>query len=304
MVVYVDSGSTDGSVELARSLGAEVVALDMSEPFTAARARNAGLRRLRAGRDKIEFVQFVDGDCEVREGWLAAALAELRNEPRLAVVCGRRRERFPEASQYNLLCDLEWDTPVGDVKSCGGDAPMRMSALDEVHDYDSTLIAGEEPELCVRLRAAGWGVRRLPLEMTWHDAAMNRFGQWWKRTVRSGHAFAEGAALHGDPPERHWVREVRSNWIWGALIPAAAFGLVWQTHGLSLLLLLAYGVLAARVALRCRKRGLGRQATRLFTLFTVLGKFPCAWGQVQFYWNQLRGRRTRLIEYKGAAACR
>src|SRR5947207_307333 len=33
-VVYVDSGSTDGSVATARGLGADVVALDLTTPFT------------------------------------------------------------------------------------------------------------------------------------------------------------------------------------------------------------------------------------------------------------------------------
>ena len=45
-LVYVDSGSSDGSVELARSVEAVVVELDPRIPFTAARARNAGVERL------------------------------------------------------------------------------------------------------------------------------------------------------------------------------------------------------------------------------------------------------------------
>ncbi len=77
-VVYVDSGSTDGSVAAAEAAGAEVVGLDMGRPFTAARARNAGLARL----EGAGFVQLVDGDCEVRQGWVAAALAALPRIPR------------------------------------------------------------------------------------------------------------------------------------------------------------------------------------------------------------------------------
>ena len=42
-IVYVDSGSTDQSIALAESLGAQVVELDASIPFTAARARNVGI---------------------------------------------------------------------------------------------------------------------------------------------------------------------------------------------------------------------------------------------------------------------
>ena len=302
-VVYVDSGSTDGSVATARDLGAEVVRLDLSRPFTAARARNAGLAKLRSIATDLKYVQFVDGDCEVRDGWPASAVAELDADARLAVVCGRRRERRPEASIYNRLCDLEWDTPVGDAKACGGDALMRAAALAEVVGYNEALIAGEEPELCVRLRARGWKVRRLNVEMTWHDAAMTRFSQWWRRTARAGHAFAEGASLHGAPPERHWTREARSNWLWGLVLPAVALAFAWPTHGASLLLFAAYLLLAWRVARYCRRRGYVRRDAWLYSFFTVVGKLPAVVGQLQYHTNQWRGRRTRLIEYKGAATC-
>jgi len=180
-VIYVDSGSTDNSVSAATDLGADVVQLDPTMPFTAARARNAGFRRLIESHPRVEYVQFVDGDCEVMLGWLMAAQHELAVSSKTAVVCGRRRERYPERSVYNRLCDMEWDTLVGEADACGGDALIRTAAFRQVGGYDDKLIAGEEPELCSRLRAAGWRVVRLPAEMTLHDAAMTRFGQWWRR---------------------------------------------------------------------------------------------------------------------------
>lgn len=286
-LVYVDSGSTDGSVDAARAAGAEVVALDMTRPFTAARARNAGLARLRA-LGAPEFVQFVDGDCRIQPGWLETAETFLATRPSVAVVCGRRREIHPEASVWNRLCDAEWDTPPGQAKACGGDALMRVAAVAEVGGYDPGLIAGEEPELCVRLRQAGWEVWRIDQEMTLHDAAMTRIGQWWRRTRRSGHAFAEGAALHGAAPERHWVTETRRAVLWGAILPLVAFlGLVvtpWAG-----LLLLAYPVQILRLS---RRLGWERAA------FLVLGKFPEVQGVLEFHLNRLRRRRARLIEYK------
>ncbi|WP_445241601.1 glycosyltransferase family A protein [Microcoleus vaginatus] len=145
-VVYVDSGSTDGSLELARSLGADTVELDLSIPFTAARARNEGFARLLELAPDIEFVQFVDGDCEVVDGWIDRAYNELAAKPEVAAVCGRRRERYPEASIYNQLCDIEWDTPIGETKACGGDSMMRASAFQQVEGFNPALIAGEEPE--------------------------------------------------------------------------------------------------------------------------------------------------------------
>ena len=161
--------------------------IDLSKPFTAARARNEGFARLREIDPNIHFVQFVDGDCEITvEGWIGKAKAELEAHSKTAVVCGRRRERFPLATIYNRLCDMEWNTPIGQAKACGGDAMIRVPAFVEVGGYDPTVIAGEEPEMCVRLRAAGWTVQRIDAEMTLHDAAMTRFSQWWKRSVRSG----------------------------------------------------------------------------------------------------------------------
>jgi GT2 family glycosyltransferase len=290
--VYVDSGSTDGSVAAARRLGAEVVELDGARPFTAARARNAGLAALTVG-EAPDYVQFVDGDCTVDPGWIAGATLFLEARPGAAVVCGRRRERFPEASVYNRLCDWEWDTPVGPARACGGDALIRKAAVVGVGGYCESLIAGEEPELCLRLRRAGWEIWRTEAEMTTHDAAIHRFGQWWRRSRRAGYAFAEGAALHGAAPERHWVAETRRALAWSILPPAAA-ALFAPLGAMALIPLLAYPLQVARLAAR---QGLGRRASWERAGFTVLAKFPEALGVAEFRLMRLRGGRE-LIEYK------
>lgn len=284
-LIYVDSGSTDGSTEAARRLGAVVVDLDLSRPFTAARARNAGLAALST---EIELVQFVDGDCEVDPGWIAGAADFLQAHSRAAVVCGRRRERFPEASVYNRLCNAEWDTPIGEAKACGGDALMQVAAVYTAGGYRESLIAGEEPELCLRLRRAGWQVWRLDAEMTLHDAQMTRFGQWWNRSRRAGHAFAEGAALHGAGPERHWVAETRRALAWGAVLPAAiaAAGLI------SPVLLLAALIYPAQVLRLSRRMGYEQ------ALFSVLGKFAEASGALEYRWRRWHGTARGILEYK------
>jgi len=294
-VVYVDSGSTDGSVARASALGVEVLALDLSIPFTAARARNEGFACLQKSLPAIRHVQFVDGDCEVDAGWLAKAQAFLDTHPQVAVVCGRRRERFPQHSIYNLLCDLEWDTPLGEAKACGGDALMRVDAFLSVSGYRPELIAGEEPELCVRLRAAGWKVWRLGAEMTLHDAAMTRFGQWWRRSLRAGYAYAEGAYLHGAPPERHWLRESRRAWFWGLGIPLLiVVASVWLGPW-GLLLLLLYPLQMLRLA---RRGGRSARENGLQAVFLVLGKFPEMLGQVKYLLNRHAASKPVLIEYK------
>lgn len=297
-VVYVDSGSTDGSVEAAKARGVEVVDLDTSIPFTAARARNEGFARLLQLAPELRYVQFVDGDCEVVDGWLPSARGALESRPELAVVCGRRRERHPEQSVWNAIVDVEWDTPIGDAKACGGDAMMRVEAFREVEGFDASLIAGEEPELCVRLRARGWKIERLDLEMTLHDAAMSRMSQWWKRSVRAGHAFAEGASMHGGSSERHWVRETRRIWLWGGVVPAVATLGAVPTAGASLALLGGYPVSAYRAYRSIRARGREPGESAAYAVAVTVGKFAELQGMVQFHRARLRGKRSKIIEYK------
>jgi len=294
-VVYVDSGSTDGSVEMASGLGVAVVQLDMGRPFTAARARNEGFKRLKELIQNLNYVQFVDGDCEVRENWLGKATSFLNEHQDVAVVCGRRRERFPDSTIYNMLCDIEWDTPVGEAKSCGGDAMMRVDAFERVCGYRDELIAGEEPELCVRLRLQGWKIWRIDEEMTLHDAAISRFGQWWNRTKRCGYAYAEGAYLHGAAPEMHRVKESRRVWIWGLGIPLVTIIMPSFLGIWGLAILLIYPAQVVRLAIKGSR---SVYENWWGALFLVLGKFPEAVGQVNFVMNRLTGNKAHLIEYK------
>lgn len=286
-IVYVDSGSTDGSVEAARAAGVDVVTLDMSIPFTAARARNAGFAEVRRTAPEVTYVQFLDSDCEIDPNWIAQGRAALESDPNLAVVCGWRQEKFPDATLWNRLMEADWHNgAIGEVRSCGGDALMRVEAVASVDGYREDLIAGEEPEMCFRMRALGWKIRRLDLPMTRHDADMTRFGQWWQRNRRAGHTYAQGVALHGKTPERYKVTELRRTVIWGLILPLATLlGAVLISPWL-LLLLAAYPLQMLRLYLR------GTPAIEAF--FLVLGKLP----EVQGAFGYWLWKRKTLIEYK------
>lgn len=300
-IIYVDSGSADGSPDAARSLQVTVVDLDTSQPFTAARARNAGLDRLCRDHPDTAFVQFVDGDCEVAPSWLSTAAFALDARSDLAVAFGRLRERRRDANAYHRLCDIEWDaTPIGDdATGSGGNAMMRVAALQQVGPFNPTIIAAEDSELCARLRLANYRIARLDAEMGTHDAAMTCFSQWWRRMTRAGHGFAENAALHGRTPLRHWVKETRSNWAWGTLLPLAAELLCWPTRGLSFAAAgLAYLMLFLRIRHAARRRGLSRADASLYARFSTLAKFPLAIGQTRYWINRWRGRQQPIIEYK------
>ena len=301
-VVYVDSNSTDGSAQLARSLGAEVVELDPSRPIGVPRARNEGFERLQQIAPAISYVQFLDGDCEMVEGWLNQAIRLFDERPEVGLVTGRRRERYPNASIYNRLADLEWDMPVGEIKGSHGDVMVRVEAFRQIGGFDEAVLVAEDYELCLRLRKRGWILLRIDAEMTVHDMAMTRFGQWWRRSVRAGYGYADGAYLHGKPPERHFVREVRSIVFWGIFLPLFVFALAWPTRGVSLALLMGYPLLYFRTQRYALNRGWSLPDARLYALAAVLAKFPMAVGLL-IYWFRLLARRPKqIIEYKGRSS--
>lgn len=270
-LVYVDSGSTDDSMATATALGIDVVALSPDRPFTAARARMAGVEHLCRKMPTLAFVQFLDGDCELNANWLAVSVPIMLRTPQAAVICGRRRERDRQASVYNRLCDHEWNTACGEAKACGGDALMRVAALNMVGGFDATLIAGEEPDLCDRLIKAGWRVFRVAREMSVHDAAIFRFSQWWSRNVRSGHASAE--ALSRRSADRQLWRQATSNMLWALPIAIPLWPALWWRIARS------YGGFVAA--------------------FIVLGKLPHCQGQLHFWCSSFLKKRTSIIiEYK------
>jgi len=290
----VDSGSTDDSVSLAERSRAAVVNLDMSIAFTAARARNAGFDRLLSDHPETVYVQFLDGDCTIDPDWIARAREFLEAQPGVALVCGRRRERFPERSIYNKACDQEWAGPPGEIEECGGDFLIRAGCFREVGGFADELIAGEEPELCIRLRSAGWKLWRLDLEMCLHDAAIFHFGQWWKRSVRTGHAYAEVSSLHRGSPYAIWHDKVRRSALYGGVIPlTVAVGSILSP--LALIALTFYPLQLARIWLR---NAAARKTDWRLCLLVVAGKFPEFQGVSKFYLSKLRNRRSAIIEYK------
>ena len=293
-VVYVDSGSTDDSLKTAEAAGALVVELDMSTPFSAARARNAGAEAALAMTPKPEFLQFIDGDCAVAEGWIETAAEYLDANPDVVLITGWRREMHPEASVYNDMCDVEWHRPAGDIKVAGGDVMVRSSAHEMVGGYNPVLIAGEDPDYCLRLNAQGKCVR-LPQDMTLHDANMTRFGQWWRRAMRAGHAYAHLESLH----KGHARREIFRALVYALAMPIFAlfFLILWPLGFLAVVGVYLASYLRTVGGL-VKNEGLRRPRAYHHGLFLTLSKFPNLIGMATFGLRRLRGRQMQIIEYK------
>lgn len=312
-LVYVDSGSTDGSKEAALERGAEVVELDLSRPFSMTRARNEGFAKVCERIPDVQFIQFVDGDCEVVESWIPTALTAMHEHPEVSVVCGRRRERFPENSIYNRMCDIEWNTPIGPANACGGDALMRADLFRKLGGFNEELIAGEEPELCLRIRQAGGQILRLDAEMTLHDANILHFREWWKRNVRGGYGAKDvvmrlaGTYPPKDIPFHHMTQSAVSwtrNWLGAAVLLIGLGGVLFSIPGAvfgALAALGLQGIQALRIARGMRPRAADTRTAVMYGTFTMIGKWAQALGQRKYSKDRNANKAAAIIEYKSDA---
>ena len=175
---------------------------------------------------------------------------------------------------------------------------MRVSALKESGGFNETMIAGEEPELCIRLVNNGWKIYRMGVDMALHDADMTRFSQWWKRSVRGGHAYAERRWLHRHDQEPPLARETRSMAAYGLVLPLMIAALAWPTHGWSLVLLGAYPVLVVRIRRHLTRRGFSSSDAWIHAGACTIIKVPQVAGWLQFHLNRLVRKRSSPIEYK------
>ena len=303
--VYVDSGSTDDSVAHALAAGVQVVHLSRDLGFTAARARNMGWRALLEKHPDLKFIQFLDGDCALDPNWLTSAFAETESRMRLGAVFGRLKERFPEHSIYNAMCDREWDVPVGEVRTCGGNALIRVDALTQTGGYNDNIIAGEEPDLCLRMHAIGWVIYRIPPKMATHDAAILSFGGWWKRAKRAGHAYTEHVFIHGRSAIPDWSRSAASMLAWGLFLPflmilGVILGVV--STKMWFLLSIAIGFVYIfqffRLSNQALNSGLSKQVSHAEAFYLLLAKFAHCAGAGTYLLNVIRGKRPILMEYK------
>ena len=292
-ILYVDSGSTDGSLDLAARLGAVVLPLPAGA-FTAARARNFGWRHATG-----EMILFLDGDTILDADFPLAALAELEKDAANAAAWGHRREFCGCVSVYVRVLDLDWVYAPGETLFFGGDVLVRRAALESVGGFDEKLIAGEEPEMCRRMRNNSWRIQHIDVPMTLHDLAITRFSQYWRRATRAGYAFASVSARFRATSDPFWSSDARRNRIRGLfwlLSPILALAIsVWLLSPLPLALwLLLLVSVTLRSAWLSRWKSNDRKTLILYGLHSHLQQVPIFLGQLQYLTN----RDRKLMEYK------
>lgn len=295
--IFVDSNSSDDSLAVASEHGVDVLSLDLTKPFTAGRARNEGFNQLVTKNPQLEYVQFIDGDCELLPGFVQSAADYLDQHAEVAVVAGRRRELYPDQTIYNAVCEVEWNSPLGEARACGGDFLIRTAVMSSVGGFNPSVIAGEEPELCVRIRKAGHKIYRIDQDMTIHDANMHHLSQWWKRCVRSGYAYITDFTLHGRAPEFLYVREVARVLVFGCLFSFAIIAGVFINIKF-LLLLLVFPIQALRAYINFERPQHNQYQRRAYSLSCGFAYIPQFFGILRFFWRRLVGKQDTIIEYK------
>jgi GT2 family glycosyltransferase len=301
-LIYVDSQSTDDSIDRAKDLNARVIEVEPERPCAAV-GRNAGWRAADA-----PYVLFLDGDTILDPNFVRTGLAAFENGPGshesdIAVVFGHRREIATDDSIYNRVLDLDWIWPLGELDFCGGDALIRRSALEAVDGYDDTLIAGEEPDMCRRMRGLGWRILHIDAPMTGHDMAMHSFGQYWRRATRTGHAYSEVSARFADTDEQFWTADSKRNYIHAAVVAATPVAVVLgATVMRPAIPVLGAAAFWTAVIVRSTRRTAWKQApaaTRVaYAVHSHVQQVPIAVGQLTERSLRRRGRRQGLIEYK------
>ena len=279
-MLYVDSGSTDRSVEIASAIpGVEVLHLNGGRP-SAARARNVGLHRA-----KGEFVQLVDGDSVIQDGWLDKALSVLKLQPEVSCVFGRCIEMYPDQSIYMKVCGLDWHIPPGERRTCGGNSMWRMSVIAENGFFDEDLRVGEEPDLCYRVRHQGGRILCIDAPMVTHDLGMYRFRQYWDRAVNSGKGCALIAPRFWRNPEKLWFREMILNFAepiaWLAILLVG-----WRLlggGGAAALILAWWLIRTSQIAFTVRDRKLGLGNALMYGMHCQFVRLPAAIGQLKTF---------------------
>ncbi len=201
-IIYVDGGSSDDSIAIAESLqGVQVISLNLQHP-TPGLGRNAGWINSSA-----PFVQFLDSDTILDPSWLRSGVKAFQDD--IAAVMGYRQEIDRARSVFNWIASLEWNSQPGDAESFGGDVMIKRHFLEETGGYDEILVGGEDPELSRRIRLKGWRIRQLGVNMTYHDLAMTRISQYFKRAYRSGYGFAAVIDRFSSTSCSFWKKEFR-----------------------------------------------------------------------------------------------
>jgi len=278
-IIYVDSGSIDRSLDIANSFS-QVTSYKLScEDVSAAKARNLGAKQA-----KGTFIQFVDGDSELDANWLTFAYRHLSQHSNTACVFGALEESHPESNIYTKVCSFDWYIPPGEYRLCGGNAFWRKSYLEDANFFDETLSAGEEPDLCYRVRQLGGRIFCIDAPMVKHDLEMNSFVEYWQRGVINGKAYAAIGLRYRNHKEKLWFKEMLRNFLeplmWLSILCVVTYLVTFSFAVVILCLLWLFR--AVKIAISSKKKIPKITDGILYGFHIQFIRLASFWGQLKF----------------------
>jgi len=281
-VIYVDGGSQDDSIDIAKQAGVQRI-LGGDRRRKAAENRNLGLREARG-----QCIQFVDGDMMLDCDWPQVALDYLVEHPETAAVCGDLEE--VREGPFHRAMGIDWALPAGPIRYCGGAAMFRRDVLWGLGGFPEDVQYGEEPYLCWRIRnELHRNVVKLPHAMARHDFAYTGLLDYWRRTVRVGESYAEICARCVTSADPLWFREVVSNTLWTAAIATGAVGLLVGDFRLKTALLAGAALLVARKTVQTTFKGHSFGESVIYALHVYSTKPLVTLGQLRWLFRRLAG---------------
>jgi len=185
-ILLVDSASSDGTAELAATFPIRVLRLPASQRLTAAAGRYVGCKHTSG-----KLVLFLDGDMEMMPGWLACAMDYLARNPAVAAVTGQVFDVLPTADSDDVpVMPAVASAAAVSIPACGGAGMYRRAVLEQVGNFNPYLYSEEEPDLCLRMRVAGYSIVRLERPLAKHYSDMSEkfatvLGRW-RRNLHLG----------------------------------------------------------------------------------------------------------------------
>ncbi len=287
-IIYVDGGSSDASVLIARAVpDVEVIEIGDVQP-TPGLGRNLGFR---AG--SAPFIQFIDADTTLSPDWLQVGTKHMAEG--VGAVFGQRKEAKRDATRYNMIADIEWTPLTGDA--FGGDVLIRRSVIEERGGYDEDMVAGEDPELAQRIVKAGHKIIHVAAPMTEHDIDMHRWDQWWRRAYRTGYGFASVQKRHPGACHEEMQRILRRGGvsvlaiIVGVIL--AAFSSWWLLLWLGAALLILWPRIF-KIEQFQKARGIPLDEAALYAWHCSLVVVPQFFGVMRYWWASRFGTPMRV----------
>ena len=292
-IIYVDCGSLDNSVLIARSVPDVEVIETFPEFPTPGAARNVG-----ANYGEAPFIQFLDSDTCVDPEWLTRGISSFGSS--IGAVRGLRREMFPEQSFFNWIGDREWNEPSGECEEIGGDVLIRREVIEQTKGYDAELVGGEDPELSVRVRKLGWKIVQVSHLMTKHDLAMTSWRQYWRRSYRTGYAYLAVADCSSTVLSRFWESPLCRMWVragLGLLLGALALQGLYSSSFWFILLVPAFALIAypriRSVSALQKEKELSLEEARLYAWHCSVVVIPQFFGAIRYLFGKICGRPMR-----------